>query len=906
MKTKARECGWCGGGEGRKLMICTKCKLVDYCGVECQTQDWKAGHKIFCAKLPKAVKKAKEKIASFSISDYTTRHTMFMVTEAEAERGQIYEEGTAQELCYDAMEMTKGSTEKLMEILCALDTFPLSTEAWGMLGHFYQYEIDPEGFREKLSCAEALKMYDTAILCARKLNPTWSDDRSEELSWGEMGNRPYMRALLGRALCLKKTGKREEAIRQAKKLLRLNPGDNQGVRKMLCSWFIESKDTEGCTNLLRKFNTKDDASLAYTDVLLQYLRWKKDDVVENDVKLALYTAIQTNPYVPDILARVHGFDDDEDEDDEASDSNDGYYSLGGSDEAKMYAKDSRKLWKKYPDALSWMKSLKFNPEKVPAESDLINLLRSGVKLRVKCIHSKLDGSDITASTLIGTQRRNKCIGCGLPNFYWPRSLNQPHQLASDILIHNNVFGTEEHWRRTDYCDVEEVPYWEILLQFYADDEDYIGDYRDEPKSWKEDKEKERPKFESTGTLKCKECGSDAKFYALDNDSNDFYCSKSCMENFLAETEPPYLELDSETFKLRATGECSIRTIDLDHALQVARDYMPNLKYVDIFVDQHYILEEMDCSFELGEPNPNFVLSAPVLEQFLESKSADLVAFVFHLDDCCWEEVKALTNRCRAFAPLARMPNLKKLSLRNFGFDDVETITMCLNSGLESLCLDHAAIGFERVWSKSQVDALVKKLSQLSHLVSLSLSDIPITDCHLRSLLPRFHNRLRCLHLCGAFGDSTNSPLTDNGMKAIAEHCPSILTVDVDYQGKVGSSGILTLVQKCPNLLEIGACATSLTVEDVRDILNTPNNLLILAFGQIGRRPSNAENKSLQNAVVSASNGRVVICTMYGRVEMSLLPEHQANQDASIAKIDRAHEQQRDPMFCNKWDGDGWW
>jgi len=253
-------------------MICTKCRLVDYCGVECQTQDWKAGHKIFCAKLPKAVKKAEEKVASFSLSDYTTRNVgTFMVTEAEARRGQILEERAAQDICYDAMDMTKGSTEKLIEILHALGTFPLSTEAWGMLGHFYQFEVDPKGSREKLCCAEALKMHDTAILCARKLNPTWSDDRSDELSWGEIENRPYLRALLGRAQCLKNTGKRDEAIRQAKKIMRLNPGDNQGVRKLLCSWFLEARDTEGCTNLLRKFDTKDDACLAYTDVLLPNL-----------------------------------------------------------------------------------------------------------------------------------------------------------------------------------------------------------------------------------------------------------------------------------------------------------------------------------------------------------------------------------------------------------------------------------------------------------------------------------------------------------------------------------------------------------------------------------------------------------------------------------------------------------
>ena len=229
--------------------------------------------------------------------------------------------------------------------------------------------------------------------------------------------------------------------------------------------------------------------------------------------------------------------------------------------------------------------------------------------------------------------------------------------------------------------------------------------------------------------------------------------------------------------------------------------------------------------------------------------------------------------------------------------------MCLNSCLESLSLNNAAIGYEREWSNSQVDILVDKLSRMSRLTSLSLSDIPITDKHLRLLLPRLNDQLKCLHLCGAYGDlSPSSPLTDGGLKAIAEHCPSILTVDVDYQRNVGSSGIVALVQNCPNLLEIGACGSRLGVEDVRGILNVPNKLLNLSFGALGRNISNTEKQRLQNAVVSATNGRVVICTMNGLMEMNLSPEHQANQDDSMAKIKRAHEQQYDPMFCNKWEG----
>lgn len=252
--------------------------------------DWKAGHKILCSKVPKAVTNAKEKISSFTLSDYTTRNVgSFMVTECQARRGKIIEEEGAQNMCYDAIEMTKGSTEKLLQNLRVLDTFPLSTEALGILGHYYHYEVVQT--HKKNRSAEALKIYDIAILCARKLNPTWTESRSDELPDG-IENRPCLRALSGRAYILKNIGKINEAIRQAKQIIRLNPSNNQGIHQKLCTWFLEAKDTEGCTNLLRKYGTNIDTFLAYADVLLQYLRWIKDDAVENNIKKALYVAIK--------------------------------------------------------------------------------------------------------------------------------------------------------------------------------------------------------------------------------------------------------------------------------------------------------------------------------------------------------------------------------------------------------------------------------------------------------------------------------------------------------------------------------------------------------------------------------------------------------------------------------------
>ena len=329
MPSKNRECNWCQKQDD--LKTCQQCILVDYCCKECQVLDWKGGHKILCAKVPREVKKAEEKIRSFRLSSYTTKNAgTFMVTEAQAQRGQIVEEEEAQTMCYDAMEMEEGSQEKLLEVLDALSYFPLSTEAWGMLGHFYFWGVLK--IRTKECSTEALKMHDNAIVCARKLNPTWSDDRKEELQ-NDIEHRPYLRSLCGRAFALKGVGKTRDAIIQGKKLLRINPRDGQGIRKYLCSWYLEMGDTEGPTNLLRRFGTSCSAPMAYHDVLLQFLLWEKDDTVENDVKKALYVAMKENTFVPDLVLANDEIEMDEDSS-----------ALGSIEEGKVYARDFGRIW----------------------------------------------------------------------------------------------------------------------------------------------------------------------------------------------------------------------------------------------------------------------------------------------------------------------------------------------------------------------------------------------------------------------------------------------------------------------------------------------------------------------------------------------------------------------------------
>jgi predicted TPR repeat methyltransferase len=50
------------------------------------------------------------------------------------------------------------------------------------------------------------------------------------LPWGHIDNRPFLRCLNGTGLCAWRLGDRRSAAAVFKKMLWLNPGDNQGAR----------------------------------------------------------------------------------------------------------------------------------------------------------------------------------------------------------------------------------------------------------------------------------------------------------------------------------------------------------------------------------------------------------------------------------------------------------------------------------------------------------------------------------------------------------------------------------------------------------------------------------------------------------------------------------------------------
>ena len=77
---------------------------------------------------------------------------------------------------------------------------------------------------------QALKHYTVGVeLGEYFLGPNFT----RKLPWGLIGNRPYLRALHGQCLCYWALKEFNAAAESARRILKLNPSDNQGIRFIL-------------------------------------------------------------------------------------------------------------------------------------------------------------------------------------------------------------------------------------------------------------------------------------------------------------------------------------------------------------------------------------------------------------------------------------------------------------------------------------------------------------------------------------------------------------------------------------------------------------------------------------------------------------------------------------------------
>jgi tetratricopeptide (TPR) repeat protein len=167
----------------------------------------------------------------------------------------------------------------------ALDAWPDCADAYALLA---------ENAR---SPKEAADLYAKGVeAAARDLGET-AFRRGAGRFWEILPTRPYMRARLGLAQALWVIGRRDESVGHYLEMLRLNPGDNQGVRYRLASALIDTGRDDDLAALIERYPDDASATWAYSAALLAYRR-------EGDTpgaRKVLAAARKVNRYVPEYL-----------------------------------------------------------------------------------------------------------------------------------------------------------------------------------------------------------------------------------------------------------------------------------------------------------------------------------------------------------------------------------------------------------------------------------------------------------------------------------------------------------------------------------------------------------------------------------------------------------------------------
>ena len=159
--------------------------------------------------------------------------------------------------------------------------------------------------------------------------------------WGLLETRPYMRALIGLADVLDRQGEEEEAIDCYKKMLNLNPNDNQGVRSILAEMLYRAGRFEELKELFDEYEGDALGDMAYTRALWLFTEFGACE----ESRKALEKAIELNRYVPDFLLGKKKMPLEFPE----------YVRKGGPEEAAYYARTAISDWKSATGALFWLR-----------------------------------------------------------------------------------------------------------------------------------------------------------------------------------------------------------------------------------------------------------------------------------------------------------------------------------------------------------------------------------------------------------------------------------------------------------------------------------------------------------------------------------------------------------------------
>ena len=244
----------------------------------------------------------------------------------------------AQSLMYEAWDETNPA-RRIILAHEALDISPDCADAYVLLA---EEEADTLG--------KALEYYQQGIEAGQRALGEEFFAENEGYFWGLLETRPYMRARQGLANILWELGRHDEAIEHFRDMLRLNPGDNQGIRYSLLNLLVGLERNGEAQELLEAYDEDGMAEWLYSRALLAFREEGPDSAADE----ALQEALEQNPHVPPYLTGRKRIPN----------QLPAYMGWGDENEAKIYASGYLAHWRRTPGAVDWLSEhLKPSPDR---------------------------------------------------------------------------------------------------------------------------------------------------------------------------------------------------------------------------------------------------------------------------------------------------------------------------------------------------------------------------------------------------------------------------------------------------------------------------------------------------------------------------------------------------------------
>lgn len=269
-----------------------------------------------------------EEQLSFPFDRRAMEGDLFHIFGMQSDKGMNPKLAKAQQLIYQAWE-EKNPAKRIALARKALKVSEDCSDAYVLLTE-----------EEAGTVQQALEYYQAGVEAGERAFGAAYFEENTGHFWGLLETRPYMRSMEGMASCLWQLGHKAEALETYWEMLRLNPGDNQGIRYVLVDLLLNMNRIPELEKLLKLYRDEGSAVWLYTKALVAY-RKKGDHPSSNR---ALKSALRHNPHVYDYLCSKKRIPN----------RLPSYIGIGDDTEAVAYAANHLNYWRKTPGALEWM------------------------------------------------------------------------------------------------------------------------------------------------------------------------------------------------------------------------------------------------------------------------------------------------------------------------------------------------------------------------------------------------------------------------------------------------------------------------------------------------------------------------------------------------------------------------